>query len=166
MEHVETIPELDHSSIRSSVQDTIGQPFRLMPKHMSRSVINVGDSVTSLDSCQSTLPQWWPHGRSHSGGWTFWVPSQLGPDKWNFWWWGLITSPNGWKLNPWQKLHSRMLRTSSGRVLCADLEYWGCLFLTMDDSLIIHILGNFVNNLESTIITPYPSTHRPMDKPK
>ena len=49
-EHVETIPELDHSSIRLSVQDITGQPFRLMLKHMSRSVINVNDSVTSLDS--------------------------------------------------------------------------------------------------------------------
>ena len=55
--HVETILELDHSSIRSSVQDITGQPFRLMLKHMSRSVINVSDSITSLDSRRSTLPQ-------------------------------------------------------------------------------------------------------------
>ena len=32
------------------MQDITGQPFRLMLKHMSRSVINVNDSVTSLDS--------------------------------------------------------------------------------------------------------------------
>ena len=56
-EHVETIPELDHSSIKLSVQNITGQPFRLMLKHMSRSVINVNDSVTSLDSHRSTLPQ-------------------------------------------------------------------------------------------------------------
>ena len=47
---METILELDHSSIRSSVQDITGQPFRRMLKHMSRSVINVSDSVTSLDN--------------------------------------------------------------------------------------------------------------------
>ena len=56
-EHVATILELDHSSTRSSVQDITSQPFRLMLKHISRSVINVNDSVTSLDSRQSTLPQ-------------------------------------------------------------------------------------------------------------
>ena len=56
-EHVATIPELEHSSTRSSVQDITGQPYRLMLKHMSRSVINVSDSVTSLDNRQSTLTQ-------------------------------------------------------------------------------------------------------------
>ena len=56
-ELVATISELDCSSIRSSVQDITGQPSRLMLKHMLRSVINVSNSVTSLDSCQSTLPQ-------------------------------------------------------------------------------------------------------------
>ena len=56
-EHVATIPELDHLSIRSSVRVIIGQPFRLMLKHMSRYVTNVSDSVTSLDSHRSTLPQ-------------------------------------------------------------------------------------------------------------
>ena len=67
---------------------------------------------------------------------------------------------------PLAKLHSKMLRTSSGRVLCADLEYQGCLCLTMDDSLITHLSGNFVNSLESTIIIPHPPTHRPMDRQK
>ena len=56
-EHVTTIPELDHSSTKSSVQDIISQPYRLMLKHTSRSVINVSDSVTSLDNHRSTLPQ-------------------------------------------------------------------------------------------------------------
>ena len=56
-EHVATIPELDHSFTRSSVQDITGQPFKLMLKHMSKSVINVSDSVTSLDSRRSTLLQ-------------------------------------------------------------------------------------------------------------
>ena len=56
-EHVATISELDHSSIRSFMQDITGQPFRLMLKHISRSVINVSDSVTSLDSRRSTLLQ-------------------------------------------------------------------------------------------------------------
>ena len=55
-ERVATIPELNHSSIRSFVQDITGQPYRLMLKHMSRFVINVSDSVTSLDNRQSTLP--------------------------------------------------------------------------------------------------------------
>ena len=49
-EHVATIQELDHLSTRSSVQVIIGQPFRLMLKHMSKYVINVSDSVTSLDN--------------------------------------------------------------------------------------------------------------------
>ena len=47
-EHVATIPELDHSFTRSSVQDITGQPYRLMLKYMSRSVINVSDSVTPM----------------------------------------------------------------------------------------------------------------------
>ena len=56
-ERVATILELDHSSTRSSVQDITGQPYKLMLKHMLRSVINVSDLVTSLDNRQSTLPQ-------------------------------------------------------------------------------------------------------------
>ena len=56
-EHVETILKRDHSFIRSSVQDITGQPFKLMLKHMSKSVINVSDLVTSLDSRRSTLLQ-------------------------------------------------------------------------------------------------------------
>ena len=56
-EHVVIIPKLDHSSIRSSVQEITGQPFKLMLKHMSKSVIKVSDSVTSLDSYRSTLLQ-------------------------------------------------------------------------------------------------------------
>ena len=56
-EHVATILELDHSSTRSSMQDITGQPFKLMLIHMSRSVINVSNSVMSPDSHQSTLPQ-------------------------------------------------------------------------------------------------------------
>ena len=56
-ERVATILELDHSYTRSSVQDITGQPYKLMLKHMSRSVINVSDLVTSLDNRQSTLPQ-------------------------------------------------------------------------------------------------------------
>ena len=56
-EHVATIQELDHLSTRSSVQVITGQPFRLMLKHMSKYVINVSDSVTSLDSHRSILPQ-------------------------------------------------------------------------------------------------------------
>ena len=55
-EHVAIILELDHSSTRLFVQDITGQSFRLMLKHMSRFVINVSDSVTSLDSHRSTLP--------------------------------------------------------------------------------------------------------------
>ena len=46
-ECVATIAKLDRLSTRSSVQDITGQPSRLMLKHMSRSVINVSDSVTS-----------------------------------------------------------------------------------------------------------------------
>ena len=57
MEYVVTIQEPDHSSIRSSVQDIIGQPSKLMLKHMLKSIVNANDSVTSLDSCQNTLPQ-------------------------------------------------------------------------------------------------------------
>ena len=49
-ERVATIPELDHSSTRSSVQGITSQPYKLMLKHMSRYVINVSDSVTSLDN--------------------------------------------------------------------------------------------------------------------
>ena len=49
-------------------------------------------------------------------------------------------------------------------VWSADLEYRGCLCLTMDDNLITHLSRNFMNSLESTIITPHPPTHRPMDR--
>ena len=56
-ERVATIPELDYSSIRSSMQGITGQPYKLILKHMSGSVINVSDSVTSLDNRRSTLPQ-------------------------------------------------------------------------------------------------------------
>ena len=40
-----------------SVQDTIGQLSKLMPRHMSRSVINVNNSVMSIDNPWSILPQ-------------------------------------------------------------------------------------------------------------
>ena len=56
-EHVVIIPKLDHSSIRSSVQEITGQPFKLMLKLMLKSAINVNDSVVSLDNRRSTLPQ-------------------------------------------------------------------------------------------------------------
>ena len=56
-EHVATIQELDHLSTRSSVQVITGQPFKLMLKHMSKYVINVSDSVTSLDNRQNTSSQ-------------------------------------------------------------------------------------------------------------
>ena len=56
-ERVATIPELDHSSIRSSVQGITGQPYKLMLKLMLKSVINVSDSATSLDNHHNTLPQ-------------------------------------------------------------------------------------------------------------
>ena len=49
-EHVVTIQELDHSSTKSSVANTIGQPSKQMLRHMSRCVINVSASVTFLDS--------------------------------------------------------------------------------------------------------------------
>ena len=54
---VEIIRELDHSSIRSSVQGIIGRPSKLMPRRMSRSAMNVNDSATSIDNPRSTLPQ-------------------------------------------------------------------------------------------------------------
>ena len=54
---VVTIQELDRSFIRSSVQDTTGQPSKLMLRHMLRYVINVNVSVIFLDSHQSILPQ-------------------------------------------------------------------------------------------------------------
>ena len=56
-EHVAITQEPDHSSIRSFVQDITGRPFKLMPRHMSRSVINVNDSVMSIDSPRNILPQ-------------------------------------------------------------------------------------------------------------
>ena len=56
-EHVVTIQKLDHSSIKSSVADSIGQPSKLMLRHMLRYVINVSASVTFLDSQQSILRQ-------------------------------------------------------------------------------------------------------------
>ena len=56
-ELVEIIRELDHSSIRSSVQDTIGQLSRQMRKLMSKCVINANDLVMSPDNHQSTTPR-------------------------------------------------------------------------------------------------------------
>ena len=55
-ELAETTRELDHLYIRSSVQDITGQLFRQMLKLMSKFVISVSDSVTSLDSRRSTSP--------------------------------------------------------------------------------------------------------------
>ena len=46
-ELVEIIRELDHSSIRSSMQDTIGQLSRQMRKLMSKCVINANDLAMS-----------------------------------------------------------------------------------------------------------------------
>ena len=56
-EHVAITQEPDRSSTRSSVQDTTGRPSKLMPRHTSRSVINVNNSVMSIDSPQNILPQ-------------------------------------------------------------------------------------------------------------
>ena len=56
-EHVVTIRELDHSSIKSSVADSIGQPSKLMLRHMLKYVINVNASATFLDSQQSISRQ-------------------------------------------------------------------------------------------------------------
>ena len=56
-EHVVTTQESDHLSTRSSVPDTIGQPSKLMLRHMLRYVINVNVSVIFLDNHQSILPQ-------------------------------------------------------------------------------------------------------------
>ena len=55
-EHVATTQELDHLSTRSSMQDTTGQLSKLMPRHMSRSAINVNNSVMSIDNLLSILP--------------------------------------------------------------------------------------------------------------
>ena len=54
-EPVEIIRERDHSSTKSSMQDTIGQ----LSKHMlmSKCVINANDLVMSPDNHQSTLSQ-------------------------------------------------------------------------------------------------------------
>ena len=49
-EHVVTIREPDNSSIKSSVADSIGQPSKLMLRHMLKYVINVSASATFLDS--------------------------------------------------------------------------------------------------------------------
>ena len=49
-EHVATIQEPEHSSTKSSVQVTTGQPFKQMLRLMSRCVTNVSDSITSLDN--------------------------------------------------------------------------------------------------------------------
>ena len=54
-EHAATIQEPDHLSTKSFAQATIGQTCKLMPRHMSRSVINANDLVTSLDNHQSIL---------------------------------------------------------------------------------------------------------------
>ena len=56
-EHVETIRELDHSSIKSSVVDFFGQSSKSMLRHMLKYVINVSASATFLDSQQSILHQ-------------------------------------------------------------------------------------------------------------
>ena len=56
-EHVVIIQELEHSSTRSSMQVTVGQPFKQMLRLMSRCATNVSDSVMSLDNSRSTLPQ-------------------------------------------------------------------------------------------------------------
>ena len=49
-EHVAITQEPDHSSIKSFVQGIIGRPSNLMPRRMSKSVINVNDSIMSTDS--------------------------------------------------------------------------------------------------------------------
>ena len=56
-EHMAIIQEPDHSSTRSSEQDTTGQQSKLMPRHMSKFVINANDSVIFPDNHQSTSPQ-------------------------------------------------------------------------------------------------------------
>ena len=56
-EHVVTIREPDRSSIKSFVADSIGQPSKLMLRHMLKYVINVSASATFLDSQQSILRQ-------------------------------------------------------------------------------------------------------------
>ena len=83
-EHVVTTPKLGHLSTRSSMQDTTSQLSKPMPRHMSRSAINVYDSAMSLDSRQITLPQWWPLGLLHIRDWMFWALFQLDLDKLSF----------------------------------------------------------------------------------
>ena len=56
-EHAVIIQEPDHSSIKSSVADSIGQPSKLMLRHMLKYVINVSASATFLDSQQSISRQ-------------------------------------------------------------------------------------------------------------
>ena len=56
-EYVAITQESDHSSTRSSMQDTTSRPSKLMLRHTSRSTINVNDSVMSIDSLRNILPQ-------------------------------------------------------------------------------------------------------------
>ncbi|XP_030936086.1 uncharacterized protein LOC115961208 [Quercus lobata] len=56
-EHAGTIRESDHSSIKSSVADSIGQPSKLMLKHMSKYVINVNASATFPNNQQNISRQ-------------------------------------------------------------------------------------------------------------
>ena len=56
-EHVVTIREPDHSSIKSSVADSIGQPSKLMLKHTSKYVINVNASAIFPDNQQNISRQ-------------------------------------------------------------------------------------------------------------
>ena len=56
-EHVVTIQEPDHSSIKSSAAGSTGQPSKLMLRHMLKYVINVSASATFLDNQQSISRQ-------------------------------------------------------------------------------------------------------------
>ena len=56
-ELVEIIREPDRSSIKSSVQGTIGQLSKRMQKLMSRHVTHANDSIMSSDNHQSISPQ-------------------------------------------------------------------------------------------------------------
>ena len=56
-ELVEIIWKPNHSSIRSSVQGTIGQLSKQMRKIMSKYMTNANDLVMSVDNHQSTSHQ-------------------------------------------------------------------------------------------------------------
>ena len=56
-EHVAITQEPDHLSTRLSVQVTTSQICKLMPRHMSRSAINVNGLVTSPNNHQNTSPR-------------------------------------------------------------------------------------------------------------